>query len=159
MALKIKSGAKLVKKSYTFFPKNSKQLYDIIQKKINETPTVIYVGDIDISGIEDKKLALAFAYESDLTEIKGLENWDTRHIEKMYQMFQQCTNLKRIDLSTWDVSNVMRFDGMFDGCSNLEYIGDISKWKINNKSNTTNMFKNCPITKHTEKLPQNYNFK
>jgi hypothetical protein len=37
-----------------------------------------------------------------------------------------------------------------------EFNVDISKWKLNNKCNTENMFKDCLLKNQSEKWPQNY---
>lgn len=46
-----------------------------------------------------------FEYMSRLTEIKGLENWDTSKGVCFMEMFHGCTNLKSLDLSSFDTRN------------------------------------------------------
>ena len=127
----------------TIYPKNRLELLDIIDDRGKNVIEYMDVSDIDLSDYVDN-LGIIFYLNDNLTEIDGLETWDVSHVKKMHQMFQNCTKLKRIDLSTWDVSNVIRFDGMFDGCNNLEYIGDLSKWKIDKDADLTKMFNGCP---------------
>jgi surface protein len=130
------------KRKYNYTPQNRNQLIDIIDKK-SEKDNVIDVSDIDISQLIRPKLSLVFCYNSNITEINGLDTWDTSEIETMHGMFQECSNLRKINLSTWDVSKVRRFDGMFDGCFYLEDIGDISNWKIQDGAYCVEMFKGC----------------
>ena len=46
-------------------------------------------------------------------------------------MFQNCTGLTSIDLSTWNVSKVTDMRYMFQNCTNLTSI-DLSNWDTSN---------------------------
>lgn len=77
-----------------------------------------------------------FKAMSQLTEIKGLNTWNTASGIDFAQMFNNCSNLKILDLSSFDMTKakvdntIISLDGstafctmkMFDGLSNLEKI-------------------------------------
>ena len=50
--------------------------------------------------------AQLFEYNAYLTEIKGLENWDTSSAKSYGEMFNSCTNLKKLNLSSFNTKNV-----------------------------------------------------
>lgn len=146
MGIKIKAGNKVITyHKYKYFPKNRRELSDIIDNKLDNNKEYIDVSDIDISNLDKQNIGLIFSHYDHIEVIDGFEYWNTTNIKKMYQMFQGCTNLKRIDLSNWDVSNVERFDGMFDKCNSLETIGDVSNWKISKNADIDHMFTDCPL--------------
>jgi surface protein len=137
----------LTKHNVIFMPETRLQLMDIIEDKCRES-NIIDVSDIDISNLKRSSLGLIFSYNTNLEEVTGLDTWDVGEIKKMHQMFYECENLKKIDISNWDISNVERFDGMFGECKNLEDIGDISNWKIKDNADVSGILKNT-----------NFNFK
>lgn len=118
-----------------------------------------------------------FAHCNNLTEILGLENFDTSkvknmtsmfyscsnlqnlnlsnfntsQVESMGWMFEQCSSLTNLDLSTFNTKNVKIMTRMFYGCKNLTtiYVGD--NWDLTNVEDTTDMFTNCGTTITTHK--------
>ncbi|MDE7087611.1 MAG: DUF285 domain-containing protein, partial [Clostridia bacterium] len=56
---------------------------------------------------------------SNLTNINNIGNIDTSNVTDMQYLFQDCSSLTELDLSSWDTSNVTNFQCTFDGCSNL----------------------------------------
>ena len=71
-----------------------------------------------------------FSMFSLVTTIKGLENINTEDVTNMEYMFEDCMNLKSLDLSGFDTRNVTNMYKMFNECNNLEtiYVGD--KWDV-----------------------------
>ena len=60
-----------------------------------------------------------------LTEIKGLENWETKNVTDMSAMFYGCYNLKSLSgISKWNTGKVTNMSGMFFGCSSLKELPD-----------------------------------
>ena len=71
-------------------------------------------------------------------------NFDTRNVINMSQMFNNCTSLVQLDLSNFDTSNVIDMESMFLGCSNLSKLNLCSfntkkvtnmKWMFQHTSN------------------------
>ena len=69
-----------------------------------------------------------FAECRQLTEIIGIESWDTSKVGIkqnsinngvfcMQNMFRDCSSLTNLDLKGWNVENVPSMEGMFNGCS------------------------------------------
>ncbi|MDF7663371.1 BspA family leucine-rich repeat surface protein [Bifidobacterium sp. ESL0763] len=87
-----------------------------------------------------------------LTEIKGLDDWDTSAVTNMDDTFRidndgkngsQLTSIG--DLSGWDMSNVTRTVTMFDNDTKLTNIGDLSNWNLGNVKIAEWMFSNTGI--------------
>ena len=77
-----------------------------------------------------------------LKEFYGLENLDTSKATTMNYMFNQCSSLKTLDLSTFDTSNVTKFIWTFTDCFELETL-NLSGWDTSNATTMNAMFKNC----------------
>ena len=73
----------------------------------------------------------------------------------MDSMFNECLNLKSLDLSTFQTNNVKNMNSMFFGCSSLKTL-DISNFNSKNVTNLNSMFddlnKNCKIECKDAKL-------
>ena len=79
---------------------------------------------------------------SSLTEIIGIENWNTSKIATMGATFKACSSLTTLDLSNWDTSSVTDLNGMFDGCIKLTSL-DISGFDTSNVTGMHKMFNEC----------------
>ncbi len=71
-----------------------------------------------------------FSEFSNVTNIIGLENLDTSEVTNMSGMFNSCSSLKSLDLSSFDTSNVTSLNNMFNEMSNLQEL-NLSNWKYN----------------------------
>jgi len=60
----------------------------------------------------------------------------------MEYVFQRCSSLETLDLSSFDTSQVTDFHYMFYGCNSLKYL-DLSNFKTSSCICTFNMFENC----------------
>jgi surface protein len=88
-----------------------------------------------------------------LTEIIGLQNWDTSHVTDMDGMFVECYALQGVDsLANWDVSNVQTMSWMFHGCSHLENIDDLATWDVSHVENMALLFDGCKSLKNVDGL-------
>ena len=67
--------------------------------------------------------------------------WDTSNLVYSYGMFEDCANLKQVDLSTWNVSKLERAFSMFKN-SGLTSI-DLSTWDESIVNSVYDMFRNC----------------
>jgi surface protein len=105
---------------------------------------------------------------TNLSEIKGLENWNVSNTTLCNWAFAN-TNISSIDLSCWNASNLKWFNGMFKDCKNLTVANlaglgasgnmtwpdslfenceklttiDMSGWDCGKMSYVTSMFRNC----------------
>ncbi len=83
-----------------------------------------------------------------LKGINSLENLCTANVEKMDNVFYNCSSLTSLSLPyseqhhAWDMSKVTSVIGMFEGCSKLGAI-DLSGWNTSNVTKMTQMFKGC----------------
>ena len=79
---------------------------------------------------------------SKLTTITGLANLKTENVSEMQQMFQGCSSLRSLDLSTFVTQNVITMFNMFGGCSSLTSI-NLSNFDTSNVVYLGNMFREC----------------
>ena len=79
---------------------------------------------------------------SNLTEIKDIQNLNTSIVTDMAYMFDDCKNLKSLDLSSFNTNNVSDMSSMFYNCSSLTTL-DLSNFNTNNVSNMSSMFYYC----------------
>ena len=103
------------KPSYKYFPKNKKELKDIINQLIKERGNEGDFNDIDTSKITD----MTYIFD-ELENFNGdISRWDVSKVTDMFAMFYGCESFNG-DISNWDVSNVKNMTGMFDGCNSLK---------------------------------------
>ncbi len=84
---------------------------------------------------------------SSVESIQFGDHIDTSQVVNMRGMFQNCSNLKTLDLSKLNTSNVVDMAHMFEGCSNLESL-DLSSFDTSKVSDMTDMFKDCSKLTH-----------
>ena len=101
-----------------------------------------YINFENWSHIKLTKLSNTFTGCSALTEIKGIENFDTSNVTTMYQTFHNCISLTSLDLSNWDTTNVTTMNEMFKDCNNLTSL-DVSGFDTSKVTNMNGMFLNC----------------
>ena len=79
-----------------------------------------------------------------LTVIEGLENLYTGEVTNMESMFENCSQLKQLDMIDFNISAVTNMNRMFCSCSSLESICCNEDWSMGNKVTTsTDMFAGC----------------
>ena len=105
-----------------------------IQKVVFEDPIYLFETDNGLSGM--------FSDMPELNSIENINNLITTNIKDMSSMFEGCSKLKTLDLSSFDTSAVEDMSSMFEGCENLEVL-NISSFSYRVVTNTVNMFKNC----------------
>ncbi len=98
---------------------------------------------------------------SKLTEIKGIENFDTKIVTNMGNIFNGCSSLTNLDLSKWDTSKVDFMQGMFYNCTNLKEIKFGKKFDTSLVTKMGSMFAGCSsltsidvISFNTEKVTE-----
>ena len=77
-----------------------------------------------------------------LETISGLEYLNTANITDMGSMFQDCYNLKSLDLTKFDTKNVSSMYFMFYNCPNLTSL-DLTNFNTKNVKNMNGMFGDC----------------
>ena len=82
-------------------------------------------------------------YDTKLTEIKGLENFDTGNVVNMHGLFWKCPATK-LDVSNFDTSNVTSMYNMFS--NTVATTIDVSKFNTSNVTEMTGMFRNSAAT-------------
>lgn len=126
---KVEGEKKKIKKkgnTFKYFPKNKKELQDIIANKtIDFNSNNINLNDVDISKISD--FSFLFSYNPDANP--DVSKWDVSHVTNMRGLFSRCHNFEGKGLENWDVSNVKDMSGMFDGCEELKKIPSWYKTK------------------------------
>ena len=85
----------------------------------------------------------AFKGFSAMTTFAGADVLDTSKVTNMIGLFENCTVLTSLDLSTWDTSKVNSMWGTFNNCKALASVGDLSEWNTSNVTNMCIMFKDC----------------
>lgn len=144
------SSDKEVKERFKEFPKDRKDLLEIITKRLKENIEYPYLLDIDTSKITDMS-HLFSGYlinhknnDIDVSQIKHIDisTWNTQNVTSFEFMFGLCTNVKWIDISGFTYNSALELKYMFYECKNLETIVGIEKIKHNNV-NTALMFNAC----------------
>ncbi|WP_338232112.1 BspA family leucine-rich repeat surface protein [Companilactobacillus muriivasis] len=83
-----------------------------------------------------------FMDSSKITSLSGIENWDTSNVISMSATFRGCSGLKYLDLSHWNTSNVTTMSSMFSNNYNLneDILQGLDKFDTHNVTNMSNMF-------------------
>lgn len=126
-------------KNTTITAKDKKDLKRIINERLNDSPYILDLNDIDVSNVND--FCELFGHFSGLDEIH-IEDWEVSQVEDMSFMFYECTALKSIDLSKWKPGKELwDLNHMFCNCDSLE---DIKLFDCDwSKTRTDYMFNNC----------------
>ena len=81
---------------------------------------------------------------SSLTAIEGLAYLNTEAVTDMYSMFEECSSLTSLDLSTFNTSNVTVMSRMFYGCCALTSL-NVSGFNTGKVTTMGNMFRSCEV--------------
>ncbi len=116
-----------------------------------EYPMWINSGDQVKKVVVDESFALArptscdqwFHGLSALTEVQGLEHLNTSKVTSMDDMFNGCTSLTSLDITTWDVSSLTSASTMFKNCSALSNIYVSEQFALPTSCRGVGMFMNC----------------
>ena len=83
-----------------------------------------------------------FFANSQLQTIKGLEYLNTGNVTNMLGLFNGCTSLTSLDLSSFDTHGVTDMRGMFYGCTSLASV-NVSSFNTSKVRYFNSMFNNC----------------
>lgn len=114
---------------------NSKESKDIIL-----ATTVVF--EESFRDVEVASCHLWFSGFSKLTKIEGIENLNTSNVTEFSNMFEKCSSLTSLDLSSFNTANVTTMYHMFTDCSSLESL-DLSSFDTANVTNMESMFSGC----------------
>ena len=98
--------------------------------------TTLDVSGFNISNINT--LSYIFSSCTSLSEIIGLNDWNTTNVNTMDSVFYH-SGISSLDLSSWDVSNVSTMTSVFSECRNLSYL-NLTGWDTRNVTNMSYMF-------------------
>lgn len=115
---------------------------DVIDLRVLVNSANVYLGDIDISGLDDLTYCFAIynanqVVENKRTDFEGIEKWDTSNVKSMLGMFAGCVNFDK-DISMWDTSKVTHMDVMFASCKKFNQ--DLSKLNTSSVQSMKGMF-------------------
>ena len=74
----------------------------------------------------------------------NLSKFDTAKVTEMQAMFQRCTELTNLDLTSFNTSNLVDMGYMFYGCTKLTNI-DLSTFVFSSVTTSSDVFGNVPI--------------
>ncbi len=102
------------------------------------------VFDNYFSYVIPKSCFMWFYRMKDLTDITGLENLYTSEVTDMSNMFDGCTSLTSLDLSSFHTDSVTTMSSMFDGCTSLTSV-DLSSFNTEKVTDLSYMFRGCSM--------------
>lgn len=105
----------------------------------------------NVSSVET--MERTFAYNQNITTLKGLENWDVSNVNRFSSttydglktgMFLNCTSLKDISaLRNWNTSNLVYSISMFYYCDDLVDLSPLANWHTGKLQKADGMFYGC----------------
>ena len=90
----------------------------------------------------NKDCSRMFSYLTNIQSIDFGNCVNTANVIDMFFMFQDCSSLTSLDLSSFNTSNVTKMYNMFDGCTKLTSL-DLSNFNTTSVTNMCNMFYSC----------------
>ena len=85
-----------------------------------------------------------------LKEIKGLDNLDTKKVTYMTALFQSCSELIFLDLSSFETFNVIDMMCMFNGCEKLKEIKGLNNLDTKKVIKMSALFQRCKEIKYLD---------
>jgi surface protein len=85
------------------------------------------------------------------TNVKSLDlsSWELNNITSFYNAFKDCKAVTEIKLPVIDTTKVTTFYGCFWGCTKLTRL-DLSSWTTDSATNVGYFFNNCTSLKHLD---------
>ena len=85
-----------------------------------------------------------FAYDSSLTNLDELKNWDTSNVTNMQTTFLKNLSLTNIDgLKNWDISSVTEMLATFSNNIGMTNLNALESWNTSKVINMSFTFHNC----------------
>ncbi len=105
---------------------------------------------IDISGLSDldtkdvTSMRSTFSACNNLTDLTALKRWDTGNLIDVSCIFSRCTSLSDLTpLASWNTNNITNMGDMFKECINLLNLNPLTNWNTSNVTSMNNMFFQC----------------
>ena len=108
---------------------------------VKATATTITV-DATCKNYQGTSLGSLFKEFTALTVINNLENLNTANTTNISSMFDGCSSLTTLDLSSFNTAKVTQLQVMFNGCSSLTTL-DLSSFNTASVTNMNKMFYDC----------------
>lgn len=102
----------------------------------------INLGGLDISKMTN--IGYMFRGCSNLIEIQGINNLNLSSVTQMTGIFQNCTNLTKLDLNNWNMPKLTYSYQFFHSCSKLIEL-KVSNWNTSKFTDMRGMFTNCEV--------------
>ena len=139
--LKIRQvNVKNIDYTYSCKPQSTKELADIIKKRMIEKGEDCDLNDIDVSEITDMRFLFKPDYFDGMQFNGDISKWDVSNVYNMGFMFCGLTKFN-CDISGWNVSSVINMRNMFHNCNNFNQ--DISGWDVSKVETMECMFYNA----------------
>jgi len=128
--------------SRTGTAKGKWELYDAMFTSIAANVRTAYL-DESVKNYETVDvLAYLFVGLSNLKEIHNLDYLHTENVYDMQHMFDGCSNLESINVSSFNTEKVKNMNGMFKGCASLTTL-NLYNFSIASLGSCANMFNGC----------------
>ena len=101
-----------------------------------------YIGSSDGVVYANSNSSYTFHKLTNLTDISGMEYFNTSNVTNMYDMFMLCSSLTTLDLSHFDTSKVTNMQAVFFECNSLTIL-DVSHFDTSSVSSMGTMFASC----------------
>ena len=88
------------------------------------------------------KLALNLFQNCSSLKSIDLSTWSLGLVTDISNMFNGCAQLSSVKVSTWDISNCVTLSNVFSGCSSLEEL-DLANWDTTRVENVSSLFNKC----------------
>ena len=111
----------------------------------SETVTKV-VFDSSYSKYKPKKTSFWFHGCNKLISIKNIDNLNTSEVIDMSMMFNGCSSLESLDLSSFNTANVKNMSYMFYDCSSLTSLV-VDNFNTTNVTDMSDMFSGCSSMK------------
>lgn len=108
-------------------------------KDLTNLKSIDFSGSIGFAGTD---LSSYFDGLNYLTEIKGINDWDTTNVKNLNYMFYDNHALESVDVSSWNTENVTNMSSAFYNCMSLTEI-NLSNWKTNSVTSVSKLFDGC----------------
>ncbi len=114
-------------------------VYAYVIQSISETGKYdLFIG-ANRGVVANKNSSYLFQKFKNVISIEFNNNFDTSNVTTMYAMFNQCSSLKYLNVSSFDTSNVNNMSIMFMGCNSLTEL-DLSSFNTSNVVSMSAMF-------------------
>ena len=130
-----------------FHPKSLSSFFSWVRMRDDITVAQGYPNLKTIEGLDlidtSKCENMSFMFNgcSSLTEL-DLSSFKTGAVTNMGAMFQSCTSLAMVNVSSWDTSSATDMSAMFSNCSSLTSL-DLSSWNTSQSTNMKSMLSKC----------------